>query len=70
MLAVGKEGKGVTAFGLADLGEVEVNHHFLERAVAEVGGDLPNGSTAFEHVRAEAVAQGVGGDVGVFFREA
>lgn len=66
-LAVGEGVEGVAAFGLADLGEVEVNHHFFERAVTEVGGDLPNGGTAFQHVGAEAVAQGVGGDVFVLF---
>lgn len=66
-LAVGEGVEGVAAFGLADLGEVKVNHHFLERAVAEVGGDLSNGGAAFEHVGAETVAQGVGGDVLVLF---
>lgn len=67
MLAVRKGGECVAAFTLADLGEMEVNHHFLERAVTEVGGDLSNGSAAFEHVRAVAVAQGVSGDVFVLF---
>jgi hypothetical protein len=40
---------------------VEVAHDFLERAVAEVGGDLSNRSTAFKHVGGVAVTQGVGG---------
>ena len=39
-LAVRKGGEGVAAFALADLGEVKVGHHFLERAVTKVGGDL------------------------------
>lgn len=66
-LAVGEGVEGVAAFGLADLGEVEVNHDFLERAVTEVGGDLSNGGTAFQHVCPEAVTQGVGGNVLVLF---
>ena len=35
--------------------------------MAEVGGDLSNGGTAFEHVRGVTVAQGVGGEVVVLF---
>lgn len=63
-------GEGVecfAAFALADLGEVKIAHDFLEGAVAEVSGDLSDGSTAFQHVGAVTVAQGVGGEVLVFF---
>lgn len=66
-LTVGEGGEGVAAFALADLGEVEVAHDFLERAVAKVGGDLSNRRSAFEHVGAETVTQGVGGEVVVLF---
>ena len=68
-LAVGEGVEGVAAFALADLGEMEVNHDFLERAVAKVGGDLSNGGTAFQHVGAEAMPQGMSGDVFVLFGE-
>ena len=47
LLDSGQGAQGVTGLGLADLGEVEVNHDFLERAVAEVGGNLPDGSATF-----------------------
>ena len=56
-LAVGKRFKGLAALALTDLGEMEVAHDFLERAVTEVGGDLSNRSAAFEHVGAITVAQ-------------
>ncbi len=66
-LAVGKGCEGVASFALADLGEVKVSHHFIERAVTEVSSDLSNRRSAFEHVGAKAVAQSVGRDVIVLF---
>lgn len=66
-LAVRKGGEGFAAFALADLGEVKVGHHFLERAVTKVSGDLSNRRSAFKHVGAEAVTQGVGAEAVVLF---
>ena len=68
-LTVGEGFERLAALAFADLGEMEVAHDFLERAVAEIGGDLADRRAAFEHVGAEAVAQGMGGDVLVFFGE-
>lgn len=68
-LAVGKGVERVAALALADLGEVEISHDFLERAVAEIGGDLPDGCTAFKHVGTITVTQGVGSEPVVFFGE-
>ena len=64
---IGEGGERVAAFRFADLGEVEVADDFLERAVAEIGGDLPDGGSAFQQVGGEAVTQRVGGKVGVLF---
>lgn len=47
LLTIGKDGEGFAAFALADFREVEVGHDFLERAVAEVGGDLSDRGSAF-----------------------
>lgn len=59
-LGIGEGVEGGAGSLFADLGEVEVAHDLLERAVAEVGGDLSHGGPAFEHVGGEGVAQGVG----------
>lgn len=66
-LAVRKGGEGFAAFALADFSEMEVGHHFLERAVAKVGGDLSDRRPTFQHVGAETVTQGVGREVVVLF---
>ncbi len=66
-LGVGEGFKGIASFALADLGEMEVTHDFLEGAVAEVGGDLTDRGSAFEHVGAITVAQGVRSEQFVLF---
>lgn len=66
-LAVGQGVEGVAALALADLGEVEITHNFLEGAVPEIGGDLADGGSTFKHVGAITVAQGVRSKAVVFF---
>lgn len=48
---------------------MEIDHDRFERAVAEVGGDLADRSTAFEHVGGVAVTQRVNAEDLVFFVE-
>ena len=69
LLDSGQGAQGVAGLGLADLGEVEVDEGGLEGAVAEVGGDLPQAGACVQHVGGVAVAQGVGADLVVLFRE-
>lgn len=63
----GECAQGNTGFFLADFGEMEIDHDRLERAVPEVGGHLPDGSTAFEHVSGVAMPQGMNPEDLVFF---
>lgn len=46
---------------------MEVTHDFLEGAVSEIGGDLPDGRPALKHVGAITVAQGVRSKASVLF---
>ena len=64
---VGKGVEGIAAFLLADLGDVEVADGVLDRAVTQVASHLEDGGSGFQHVRGEAVAQSVGGNVLVGF---
>ena len=66
----GQGGEGVAGFGLADLGEMEIDEGGLEGGVAEVGGDLPQAGAGVEHVGGVAVAQGVGAELVVLFGQA
>ena len=68
-LTIREGGEGVAAFGFANLGEMKIADDFLERAVAEIGGDLPDRRAAFQHVRGVAVAQGVGAEMLVGARQ-
>jgi len=65
----GEGAQGNPGFFLTDLGEMEINHDRFERAVSEVGGDLPDRGTAFEHVRGIAVTERVNAEDLVFFVE-
>jgi len=67
MLEIGEGGERVSAFGFADLGEMQVADDFLERAVTEIGGDLPDRCPAFQHVGTVTVTQGMGRYVIVLF---
>ena len=66
----GQGGERSSGLGFADFGEVKVDEGGLERAVAEVGGDLSDVGAAFEEVGGVAVAQGVDDELGVLAIEA
>jgi len=65
----GEGAQGDPGFFLTDLGEMEIDHDRFERAVAEVGRDLADRGTAFEHVRGIAVTERMNAEDLVFFVE-
>lgn len=53
--------QGDPGFFLTDLGEMEIDHDRFERAVSEVGRDLPDRGPALEHVGGVTKAPRAGG---------